>query len=120
MKAVLSIMAVALAAAACGGGGDDDEVGPEIFRLDIAPGTTSAYVGTIEVCPAQWYAPRRAVLGATVDYAPARDMVVYVNYREVDNPAAFIVYQGDGVYVCARMPAPLTVLKGSATLEVKP
>lgn len=120
MKAVLATMAVALAAAACGGGGEDDEVGAETFRLDVAPGTTSTYVGTIEVCPAQWYAPRRAVLGATIDYAPQAALVVYVNYREVDNPAAFVVYQGDGVYVCARMPAPLTVLSGSATLEVKP
>lgn len=119
MKAVLSIMAVALAAAACGGG-EDVEVGPETFRLDIAPNTTSTYVGTIEVCPAQWYAPRAMVVGATLDYAPARDMVVYRNYRGVENPAAFEVWKGDGVYVCARMLAPLTVLKGSATLEVKP
>lgn len=119
MKLTLATMAVALAAAACGGGGGD-EAGPETFRLDVAPGTTSAYVGTVEVCPAQWYAPRRVVLSATIDYAPVRDMVVYVNYREVDNPAAFVAYQGDGVYVCARMPAPLTVPKGSATLEVRP
>ena len=108
---------VAILITGCGGGGDDPEaesVKPTEYRLEVLP-WTSSYHGNIEICPAPWYAPKHMAITATLDYAP--NMTVYVNYRKVDSlPVA--VYKDDAVYICATMPAPLTIYSGSATIRV--
>ena len=113
--------ALAMVIAGCGGGDDNSQettIQTE-YGLEIVPGTTSSYHGSIEVCPAPWIAPREMAAEASLDYAP--NITVYVNFKEVGNPHSFHVDKGDIVFVCATMPAPITILHGSVTIrEIQP